>query len=347
MQDHDAFSSRAAPPGGAALDWLIFLDPPAHTRLRALISRTFTPRAIAGLEPRIETIVDDLLAAVIHRGSMDLMSDFAVPLPLRVIGELLGLPAADRSSLLRWSNAILHLGDAIHGGARRARAIDAHRAATAEMQPYVAQLVAQRRVTPRADLLSRLAEAEVDGEQLADAEILGFFELLLLAGTETTSNLIGNAMITFLEFPEQMERVRRAPELLPAAIEEVLRFRTPVQMIFRSTTRAVQIRGRTIPAGKLVLPMIGSANRDPRHFPNAGRFDIMRAPTPHLAFGHGVHFCIGSALARLEARVALTALLQQLDGVRLVTRRWETQSAVNVYGAKRLLVSFERVGRPR
>lgn len=343
MQDNESFSSRAAPPGGASLDWLIFLDAPVHTRLRALIARAFTPRAVAGLEPRIVAIVDDLLEAVIDQGSMDVITDFAAVLPLMVISELLGFPLEDRSALERWTDAVLHLGDMVSPGERSDRAAAAYRLAKAEMEPFVRRLIAERRAVPQPDLLTRLAEAEIDGARLSDGEILGFFQLLLLAGTETTTCLIGNTVTSLLEFPEQLAWLRRDPALLPAAIEEVLRYRTPAQAIFRTTARDVTIGGRVIPAGRLVLAMVGSANRDGRQFPNPNAFDIGRAGNHHIAFGHGIHFCVGSALARLEARIAISALLARFSDIQMTERRWEPQRALNVYGPARLPVRFRRV----
>ena len=341
LHDPGVFSSRAAPPGGTPLDWLIFLDPPVHTKLRAIVMRTFTPRAVASLEPRIEALTHALLDGVIARGSMDVTGDFAAPLPLLVIAELLGVPASDRPRLSRWSDAILRLSDAIFGGERAARAITAYRAAKEEMQPYVQRKLAERRITPQDDLLTRLVEATVDGERLTEEDILNFFQLLLLAGSETTTNLISNAMLCFIAYPGQLARLRAAPELLPSAIEEVLRFRTPVQMVFRSTTCDVELHRRVIPAGKLVLLLVGSANRDPKQFKDAGRFDITRTPNAHIAFGHGVHFCIGSALARLEAKVALSALLDRMRDLRLAgDGLWVPNSGLNVHGPRKLPIRF-------
>ena len=339
LHDPAVFSSRAAPPGDKALDWMIFLDPPEHTKLRAIVMRTFTPRAIAGLEPRIERLAHELLDRRIGQGTMDLVGDFAAPLPLLVIGEMLGVPAADRGLLSRWSDAILHLSDAIAGGQRAARAVAGYRAAKEEMRPYLQQKLVERRVAPQDDLLTRLVEATVDGERLTDADIMGFFQLLLLAGSETTTNLISNAMLCFMAHPDQLARVRAAPELLPPAIEEVLRFRTPVQMVFRATTCDVELHGRVMPAGKLVLLMMGSANRDSRQFTDAERFDITRAPNPHIAFGHGIHFCIGSALARLEAKVALPALLGRMRDVHLAGP-WMPNTGLNVHGPRRMPIRF-------
>ncbi|HET7435751.1 MAG TPA: cytochrome P450, partial [Thermoanaerobaculia bacterium] len=310
LNDPQTFSSRAAPPGGKPLDWLIFLDPPLHSKLRGLVMRSFTPQAIAGLAPLIEARVDALLDAVRARGEMDVVADFAEPLPLMVIADLLGLPPADAIGprLRRWTDAILHLGDAIAGGEIAARAIANFGAAKEEMRPYVLDLVAQRRVQPANDLLSRLVAAEVDGERLTDDDILGFFYLLLLAGSETTTNLLGNAVLSLLKHPRELQRPRENPELLGSTIEEVLRYRSPVQLVFRTTTRDVTLRGKTIRAGSLVLAMIGSANRDAHQFARANAFDITRSPS-HIAFGHGAHFCIGAMLARLEAKIALPRLL--------------------------------------
>ena len=341
LHDPGVFSSRAAPPGGAPLDWLIFLDPPVHTTLRAIVMRTFTPRAVASLAPRIESLAHALLDGVISRGSMDLIADFAAPLPLLVIAELLGVPAADRPHLSRWSDAILHLSDAILGGERAARAIAAYRVASEEMLPYVQRHIAERRATPRDDLLTRLVDASVDGHGLTEREILDFFQLLLLAGSETTTNLIGNAILCAIAHPDQLRRLRASPELLPLAIEEVLRFRSPAQMVFRSTTCDVELHRRVIPAGSLVLLLVGSANRDPKHFTDAGRFDITRTPNAHIAFGHGVHFCIGAALARLEAKVALTALLGRMHNLRLAgDGAWVPNSGLNVHGPRTLPIRF-------
>jgi len=341
LHDPETFSSRAAPPGKQPLDWLIFLDPPAHAKLRALIVRTFTPRAVAALEPRVHALAHGLLDRVIASGRMDLVGDFAERLPPLVIMELLGIPPGDAERVTRWTAAILGLGDTVLGGEHARRAREAYAVAKEEMRPRLAGLLAERRVAPRDDLLTRLVDAEVDEERLTEEEIFAFFQLLLLAGTETTANLIANAVLCFAAHPAQYARLRAEPALLPAAIEEVVRYRTPVQMVFRQTTRAVTLRGRTIPAGTLVLPMVGAANRDPAHFRDASRFDIGRAPVPHVGFGHGIHYCLGAALARLEARVALDALLARVQDLRVPERRrWVPRAALAVHGPARLPVTF-------
>jgi cytochrome P450 len=342
LSDPYTFSSRAAPVGGGALDWLIFFDPPHHTKLRALIQRAFTPRSVANLEPRIRELSRELLDQAIERGEMDVATDFAVPLPMRVIAEMLGIPAADRPRFQRWNDVVLNMIHTISGGEEAARAVREFGAATGEMAAYLAGLLAERRAAPRDDLLSRLVEAEVDGERLTEREVLSFFQLLLVAGSETTTNLISNAVLCFVEHPDQFARLRAAPALLPSAIEEVLRYRSPLQTVFRLTRRDVEVHGRVIPTGKLVLAMIGSANRDPRQFPDAGCFDITREPNPHVAFGHGLHFCLGAPLARLEAKVALTDFLGRVKGFALAEDKpWEPRPAFHVHGPTRLPIRFE------
>jgi cytochrome P450 len=344
LSDPDTFSSRAAPSGGGALDWFIFFDPPRHTKLRALIMRAFTPRSVTNLEPRIRELSGELLDRAIPRGEMDLAADFSVPLPLMVIAEMLGIPLADQPQFRRWSDVILNLIYTVTGGDEAAIAIREFGAVKAEMSSYLGELLVQRHAAPKDDLLTRLLQAEVDGERLTEKDILNFFQLLLLAGSETTTNLINNSLLSFIENPEQLGRLRSAPELLPSAIEEVLRYRSPVQTMFRQTRCDVEMHGHVIPAGKLVLAMIGSANRDTKQFPDANRFDIARDPNPHIAFGHGIHFCVGAPLARLEARIALSDLLGRLERFALASNEpWEPRKAFHVHGPTKLPIRFERI----
>jgi cytochrome P450 len=341
LHEPETFSSRAAVRGGRPLDWLIFFDPPRHTKLRALVLRAFTPRVVAGLEPRIRELAGALLDAVVERGEMDVAADFSVPLPLMVIAEMIGIPTADRPQFRRWSDAILDLAESVACTADAPRAASAFAAATVEMRAYVSALVAERRAAPRDDLLTRLVAAEVDGEQLTDDEILGFFQLLLVAGSETTTNLIANTVVCLLDHPAERARLAATPALLPSAIEEVLRYRTPVQAVFRQTTRDVTLQGHAIPAGSLVLAVVGAANRDPRQFPDAARFDIARDPNAHVAFGYGIHFCLGAALARLEARIALGEFLARLPEFAPVSAApWEPRKAFHVHGPARLPIRF-------
>jgi cytochrome P450 len=344
LNDHDAFSSRATPPGpsGKPLEWLVFFDPPRHTKLRAIIMQAFTPRVVASLEPRIRELSRELLDQSLELGEMDLAANYSVPLPLMVIAEMIGIPLADRPLFKRWSDAILNLSDAVSGGEEAGRAGMEFRPVKDEMNVYLTGLLAKRRAAPKDDLLTRLVEAEVDGERLTQNEILGFFQLLLVAGNETTTNLLNNAILCFIENPEQLARLRAALGRLPSAIEEVLRYRSPLQVVFRMTRRDVEAQGQVIPAGKLVLAMIGSANRDPKQFHDAGRFDIAREPNPHVAFGHGIHFCLGAPLSRLEARIALSDLLGRMRSFELASDEpWEPRKAFHVHGPTRLPIHFE------
>jgi cytochrome P450 len=252
------------------------------------------------------------------------------------------VPVSDGPQFGRWNDVILNMSYTVPGAAGAAEAVQEFRAVTCEMDAYLGDLLRAREKAPKDDLLTRLSRAEVDGEKLTQQEILGFFQLLLLAGQETTMNLINNAILCFVENPEQLERLRARPDLLPSAIEEVLRYRSPLQWMFRLTRREVQMHGQTIPAGKVVLAMMGSANRDPAQFPEAERFDITREPNAHVAFGHGLHFCLGAALARLEGRVALTQLLERLKNITLATSEpWEPRKGLHVLGPVRLPIRFD------
>jgi cytochrome P450 len=349
LMEHDTFSSDLshAPGHGNPGEWFIFFDPPRHTKLRALISRAFTPRMVANLEPRIRELSRQLLNKTIERGQMDLATDFSVALPMLVIAEMIGVPVADWPRYKRWSDVIVKLANTFSKDEEAASTLTEYRAVTDEMRVFLPDLISQRRAARQDDLLTRLVEAEVDGERLTQEEVLGFVQLLLVGGQETTANLINNAVLCFIENPDQLARLSAAPDLLSSAIEEVLRYSSPVQWMPRATTRAVEIHGQVIPAGKLVLPMIGSANRDPKQFPDAGRFDITRDPNPHIAFGHGIHACVGGPLARLEARIALADFLERVQGFELASDEpWEPRKALHVHGPSRLPIRFTP-GRPR
>jgi cytochrome P450 len=339
LHDHETFSSKVpAPP-----HWFLFSDPPGHTRLRALISRAFTPRVVANLEPRIRQLSRELLDRTEGRSEMDVAAEYSIPLPMMVISEMIGIPAEDWPLFQRWSQGILKLSYTRSGGEEAAAAMREFRAAVAEMDPYMTAMIGQRRAAPRDDLLTHLVEAEVEGGKLAREEILGFCQLLVVAGQETTTNLINNAILCLLEHPEERARLEQRMDLLPSAIEEVLRYRSPLQWMMRTPRRDVEISGQVIPAGKLVLPMIGSANRDPQQFLDPERFDITRDPNPHLAFGHGIHFCSGAPLSRLEARIALTDVLERLKGFESASEGpWEPRQALHVHGPTRLPIRFGR-----
>ena len=334
LTDHEAFSSKNGP------DWLIFTDPPRHTKLRALISQAFTPRSVTNLEPYIRELSRELLDPAIGRGEMDLATDFSIPLPIIVIAEMLGIPAADRRQFREWNDVLLRMSYVVAGEPAEG-VVEQFVAATREMGAYIARLMEERRASPRDDLLTRLVHAEVDGERLTHEEILGFFQLLLLAGSETSTNLINNAILCFLENPGPLARLRAEPNLLPLAIEEVLRYRSPVQWMYRVARRDIQLHDQIIPAGKLILAWIGSANHDSRYFPDPERFEITRDPNPHLAFGHGFHFCLGAPLSRLEGRIAINDLLHKLRDFELASDQpWEPRQGLHVHGPTRLPIRF-------
>ena len=342
LTDSDAFSSSMVTVNRRNPEWFIFFDPPRHTKLRAIVMRAFTPGVVANLEPLVRKFSRELLDQTIERGEMDLAADFSIPLPMMVIAEMLGLPVTDRSRLKHWGDIVLKLSYTIPGGEEANKASAEYRVVTGEMNEYLTSFLDQRRAAPRNDLLTRLVAAEVDGERLNEKEILGFFQLLLVAGTETTTNLMNNALLCLVENPEQLARLKSTPNLLPPAIEEVLRYHTPVQWVFRGTRRDIEVHGQLIPAGKLVLPMIGSANRDPKQFRDPNRFDILRDPNPHIAFGHGIHFCLGAALSRLEARIALEDLLERMKDFELASDQpWEPRKALNVHGPACLPIRFQ------
>lgn len=337
LTDHETFSSRVPAPR----NWFIFFDPPAHTKLRNLIARAFTPKVIAGLEPRIRRLSGDLLDRVSAAGEMDLAADYAVPLPIAVIAGMIGMPDEDLPLFGRWSDTIMRLSYSRSGGEEAQRANHDFAAVTEEMRRYLTDRIVLH-ANPADDLLAGLIEAEIDGQGLSLDEILGFFQMLVVGGQETTSDLINNAVLCLLENTDQLARLRAEPELLPSAIEEVLRYRSPLQWVMRTPRRDVDLHGATIPAGALVLPMIGSANRDPRQFVDAERFDMTRDPNPHVGFGHGVHFCLGAALARLETRIALGDLLGRFRHIELAADEpWKPRQALHVHGPASLPIRFE------
>jgi cytochrome P450 len=292
---------------------------------------------VAALEPRIRELSRHLLDETIVRGEVDLVDRFSGPLPMRVIAELLGIPADDWSRYRRWSDAILAIANTFARGEQAEHIFTEYRTVTEEMRVALPELIERVRLERPDALLAALVEADIDGERLTPEEILGFVQLLLVGGQETTVNLINNALLCFLDHPDQLVRLRAKPELLSSAIEEVLRYRSPLQWMPRATTCDVEMHGQVISAGKLVLPMIGSANRDQQQFPDAARFDITRAPNAHLAFGQGIHACLGSPLARLEARIALADFLERAEGFEMATdEAWEPRQALSVHGPSRL-----------
>ena len=287
---------------------MITKDPPEHTRLRKLVSKAFTPRMVIQLEPRIQQIVDELLDAVIARGSFDLIQDLAYPLPVIVIAEMLGVDPERRDEFKRWSNDVIHIVAAGQNEARMAQYMQSWE----EFKAYFVELIETRRHAPQDDLVSALVRAQEERDALSLSEILNACLLLLVAGNETTTNLIGNGALALFSHPEEGLKLRQQPNLIHSMIEEVLRYDSPIQGVFRTTTEAVDTRGVTIPTDSKVLLLWASANRDPEVFPDPDRFDIERHIARHFAFGIGLHFCLGAPLARLEARIATETILRRM-----------------------------------
>lgn len=289
---------------------IVAMDPPRHREVRALVNQAFTPRVVAGLEPRIAEVTARLLDEVSGTGSFDLVDVLAYPLPVTVIAELLGVPAQDLPLFRRWADTLFSVQSSDATVMPSADRLEPVRPVMREMNDYLLEYIRHRRVHPSDDLLGRLTTARVHDQVLQDEELVGLAAVLLLAGHITTTALLGNAVLCLDRNPQAAAEVRADRSLVPGAIEEVLRYRTPFPRLGRMTTTDVELGDRRIPARSILLPWVGAANRDPRRHPDPERFDVHRSG-PHLAFGHGIHFCLGAPLARLEGRVALGQLLDR------------------------------------
>lgn len=339
LKDHHNWSSGGPRPPEGAPDpvqpGMLGSDPPRHTRLRALVSQAFTPRMVEQLEPRLRQIACELLDPVMERGECDLVETLAYPLPVIAIAEILGVEPEKRERFKVWSDLVVQqLG--ISGQPLPDEIVQ-------EMEEYFGRLCEERRANPRNDLVSGLVQAEMDGEKLNFEELMQMLILLLVAGNETTTNLIGNAMLTFMEHPGELAKVQAEPSLLPNALEEVLRYNSPVQATVRTATRDFEFAGRPIKQDQQMAVWLGAANRDPEQFPDPLRFDVTRSPNRHLAFGMGIHFCLGSPLARLEARVAWEELLKRATNFRRTSEGPLPRVPVFIMrGVRQLPIAFDR-----
>ena len=316
----------------------LFRDPPDHTRLRGLVNKAFTPRVVEALRPRIRQIVDELIDAVRDAGSMEVIEDLAYPLPITVICEMLGVPAEDRHLFREWSRELAHSLDP--EPVLPADVIERRNQAVTAFRSYFTSLLDERRREPRDDLLSALIAAEEQGDVLTEQELLSTLTLLLVAGHETTVSLIGNGVLALLRHPEQLELLRNDPSLARSAVEEILRYDPPVQLDGRTALEDVEIGGVTVRRGQEAVLLLGSANRDPDQFPDPDRLDITRADNRHIAFGYGIHFCIGAPLARLEGQIALSTFVRRLRDLRLLTDEPEYKENIVLRGLRALPVGF-------
>jgi unspecific monooxygenase len=319
----------------------LFMDPPDHTRLRGLVSKAFTPKVVEGLRPRIERIVAELFDAAAARGTLEIVEDLAYPLPVVVICEMLGVPTEDHETFQGWSRELARSLDPEF--VLPPEVIAQREAAILSFQDYFRDLIATRRRAPRDDLLSALIAAEDDGQRLTEGELLSTVILLLVAGHETTVNLVANGVLALLRHPAELARLRADTELAKSAVEEVLRFDPPVQMTVRVLLADTEIAGQPMSKGEQAVILIGAANRDPDEFPEPDRFDVTRNPPNHLAFSNGIHFCLGAPLARAEGRAALAAFAARVVNPRLAVEDVDYKENIVLRGLAALPVDFDAI----
>jgi cytochrome P450 len=317
--------------------WMVFTDPPQHTRLRMLVNKAFTLRRVESLRPRIQAIVDELLDRVIPAGRMELIHDFAYLLPVTVIAELLGVPARDHENIKKWSDEItLFIFGAIGVPDRRQRA----QLAMLELASYLKAVIAERRQQPQDDLISALIAAQEQDDALTDDEIVSTCALVLFGGHETTTNLISSSVHALLKNPEQKQKLAENPSLISTAVEEFLRYDGPSKSMVRLALEDFELRGKQIKKGQRLLLIQSAANHDPERFANPDSLDITRQPNPHVAFGYGIHFCLGAPLARVETAITINTILQRLPKLRLAADTLEWHPTIVSRALKALPVAF-------
>ena len=316
--------------------WMLQMDPPDHTRIRGLFTKAFTPRVVQGMRERIQRLTDSMIGAFVGRGEADLMPALAFPLPIIVIAEMLGVPGEDHERIKHWSEALLpSLTPALSADAARAVNV-----AAAEFREYFREQARLRRAEPRDDLLSGMVAAVEQGDRLNEDELIATCILLAFAGHATTVQLIANSVVQLLSNPDQLDRLRRDPALIESTIEEVLRWASPIQIVYRTTLEDVPLGGKTIPTNSMIFVSLAAANRDPEQFADADRFDVTRANNRHLAFGNHIHYCAGAPLARLEGQIAVETLLRRLPNLR-IAGKVEREPSLVLRGIKTLPLAFD------
>jgi cytochrome P450 len=328
--------SKTSPMAEMYSKWMLQLDPPDHTRLRGLVNKAFTPRVVEAMRPRIQAMVDDIIDRVIESGSMEVMSELAFPLPILVIADLLGVPREDYEKIRNWTHALLpSLSPAISAqGVARVNDV------IIEYREYFRALARERQREPKNDMLSALIAARDQGQKLSEEELLATCILLAFAGHATTAQLTGRAVLTLLQNPDQLTKLRDDPSLIGGAIEEVCRYESMLQLVYRTTTEAVTIGDKTIPPRQMVFVSLAGANRDPAQFPDPDRFDITRNSSKHVAFAYGIHYCVGAPLARLEGQIAINTILRRMQDLRLVSEGIQREPSLLLRGLVKLPVTF-------
>ena len=341
LRDHARFSNEDRRFHDTGLTTLLDIDPPDHTRLRALVSRAFTPRSVRSWHGRVQAIADRLLDAVAGQDRFDLIAVLGYPLPVTVIAEMLGVPADDMDRFEGWSNDIALIVEPILTPAQ----VERVRRATEELFAYFETIVEARRREPRDDLVSTLLAAEEEGDRLTREELLSTMLLILVAGNETTRNLIGNGTLALLGHPDQLQRLRDEPDLLEPAVDELLRYDSPVQLDGRVVREDLEMGGKRLRAGEKAIALIGAANRDPAAFGNPDALDIARSEKSHLSFGRGIHYCLGASLAVLEARIAFRGLLDRFPSIRMAAEP-RYRDGIVLRGVESLWIEVEQAQRP-
>ena len=321
----------------AVASWMLFIDPPDHTRLRGLVNKAFTPRMIGGLREQIQRIIDDLLDRVTPKAAMDVISDFALPLPATVISTMLGVQPEGQDQFKQWSDDIVM---AFSGHADPVDRFRRGQQSLFELADYFRPFVTRLRHDPQDDIMGALVMAEEAGDQLTEEELFANCVLLLVAGHETTTNLIGNGLLALLRHPRQFALLREEPALIRSAVEELLRYDSPAQNFSRLALEDIEVGGTTIRQGDRIFLCYGAANRDPEQFEHPDQLDIRRPVNHHVAFSNGIHYCLGAALARLEGQLALQALVERMPKMTLTAEPVEWNSNLSLRGVKALHVTF-------